>query len=429
MLDFGVDAFTGEARWLDIQVRCPSGSGTYAQLTPRQELTAVPYALGLRPGTQVQGSIETYSVLGVSNQGSGNGVYGETHADTDYVSAGVMGYSFHSNTFGVLGESDLGTGVEGRIINTNNANPAVTGWNAGSGEGVYGRSVSDFGIKGETLAAGFYENAGVYGYSVYSQTFGVLGESDLGTGVEGRITNTANTNPAITGYNVGGGDGVYGWSTGSGGSGIWGGTNLTDSFGNNGWNGSNGTGILGESVGGTGIQARSQSWRPLEAYGSSWDDVEFYVSNTGEVYADGTFHTPAADFAEMLPAQDDLEPGDVLVIGADGELALSKTAYATTVAGVYSTQPGFVGGAQEEPTTDEIPLAIVGVVPVKVSAENGTIQPGDLLTTSDTPGHAMKAEALEVNGVSFYPSGVILGKALEALDARTGVIQMLVTLQ
>jgi len=44
-LDFGGGAFTGEARWLEIAVRCPAGSGSYTALTPRQALMATPYAL------------------------------------------------------------------------------------------------------------------------------------------------------------------------------------------------------------------------------------------------------------------------------------------------------------------------------------------------------------------------------------------------
>ena len=44
-LDFGANAFTGDARWLDVTVRCPAGSGNYTALTPRQKLTATPYAL------------------------------------------------------------------------------------------------------------------------------------------------------------------------------------------------------------------------------------------------------------------------------------------------------------------------------------------------------------------------------------------------
>ena len=44
-LDYGTGKFTGDARWLEMSVRCPAGSGTYQLLTPRQALTAAPYAL------------------------------------------------------------------------------------------------------------------------------------------------------------------------------------------------------------------------------------------------------------------------------------------------------------------------------------------------------------------------------------------------
>jgi hypothetical protein len=43
--EFGASAFTGEARWLEIAVRCPAGGGGYTTLTPRQPLTPAPYAL------------------------------------------------------------------------------------------------------------------------------------------------------------------------------------------------------------------------------------------------------------------------------------------------------------------------------------------------------------------------------------------------
>jgi len=58
--------------------------------------------------------------------------------------------------------------------------------------------------------------------------------------------------------------------------------------------------------------------------------------------------------------------------------------------------------------------AIDGVFPIK---------PGDLLTTSDTPGHAMK--------VTEHPraQGAILGKAMSSLESGTGLVLVLVTLQ
>ena len=152
-------------------------------------------------------------------------------------------------------------------------------------------------------------------------------------------------------------------------------------------------------------------------------DVDFRVSANGYVYADGTYSSPAADFAELLPAVEGLEPGDVLVIGLDGKLVRSSMAFDTAVLGVYSTQPGFLGGADASMGYgDKAPLAVVGIVPVKASATNGAIRPGDLLVTSEVPGHAMHAGANP-------PVGTVIGKALETLPEGEGVIRMLVTLQ
>ena len=61
-------------------------------------------------------------------------------------------------------------------------------------------------------------------------------------------------------------------------------------------------------------------------------------------------------------------------------------------------------------------------MPVKVTNENGSIHPGDRLTTSSTPGCAMKA--------GKHPEvGTVIGKALGALNADHGTIDMLVVLQ
>jgi len=68
-----------------------------------------------------------------------------------------------------------------------------------------------------------------------------------------------------------------------------------------------------------------------------------------------------------------------------------------------------------------VPVALVGLVPVKVSAENGAIKPGDLLTTSSLLGYAMKATDPKI--------GTVLGKAMQSLEKGTGVINVLVTLR
>ena len=105
------------------------------------------------------------------------------------------------------------------------------------------------------------------------------------------------------------------------------------------------------------------------------------------------------------------------------EVALSGEPYSKAVIGVYSTEPAFIGGQPEADSelTGMAPVGMLGIVPTKISAENGAIHPGDLLVTSSTPGHAMR---------SFDPPpGTVLGKALETLENGTGVILVLVTLQ
>ena len=79
----------------------------------------------------------------------------------------------------------------------------------------------------------------------------------------------------------------------------------------------------------------------------------------------------------------------------------------------------------DEDLSDRIPMAVVGIMPTKVSTENGPIERGDLLVTSDTPGHAMRADPVVVNGMEIYPSGAVLGKALEPFQEDTGLIEVL----
>lgn len=141
--------------------------------------------------------------------------------------------------------------------------------------------------------------------------------------------------------------------------------------------------------------------------------------------------TCGGDYAESVDVAGDrksYEPGDVLVIGAESGSDVLKSAepYSTLVAGIYSTKPGTVGRRQttdSKTSSTEVPMAMVGIVPIKVSAENGSIKRGDLLVTSSTLGHAMKG----TNRSKML--GAVVGKALGNLDSGTGVIEVLVTLQ
>jgi hypothetical protein len=158
---------------------------------------------------------------------------------------------------------------------------------------------------------------------------------------------------------------------------------------------------------------------------------------TSLIFADGTIQQTAytgtcgADYAEAVDVTGDrtkYEPGDIMVIDPDtpGKFLKSNQAYSTLVAGIYSTKPGFVGRKQPstpETSATEVPMAMVGRVPTKVSAENGPIKVGDLLVASSTLGRAMKGTDRSLL------TGAVIGKALGSLDSGTGVIEVLVTLQ
>ena len=157
----------------------------------------------------------------------------------------------------------------------------------------------------------------------------------------------------------------------------------------------------------------------------------FRVDSTGKGFFNGGTQVGGADFAESMQVSGDSKqygPGDVLVIDSRTARTLDKSrnAYATNVAGVYSTKPGVLATPYADGDVrldSEVPLAIVGIVPCKVTAANGSIKAGDLLVTSSLPGYAMKGTD------RTQMLGAIVGKALEPLDSGTGVILVMVTLQ
>lgn len=133
--------------------------------------------------------------------------------------------------------------------------------------------------------------------------------------------------------------------------------------------------------------------------------------------------------AEMCDATE-LTPGMVVCIDPAnaGKLRLSRTGFDRTVAGVISGAGGVNPGmllSQEGTLADgKHPVALTGRVYCYVDADaNGPVKPGDLLTTSSTAGHAMRA------GDDERTHGAILGKAMSSLDSGRGLVLVLVSLQ
>jgi hypothetical protein len=398
-LDVDQELFSGQQLWLGVEVAGDS------EMSPRQRILPVPYALGVVPGALMYGS-ELTATLTISNTGTWFG--GTLNYDPipyenrfDYlngVKVNAAGdYTYIRDWVGYTSTEtiDLGVGVNTR----------------GTIAGIYARSDASQGY------GGYFVSNGESGYGIYATGNNV----GIGSFVLGNDTGILGSSGALVGGACGG-VGVCGI-------------------------GQNEAGVRGESVSAHGMYAvnntsvatkstlkivNKDSGDLIRGYGNTGVTVEeselvFRVTAAGDVYGDGsTYHTPA-DFAEMMAVAGnvaDYEPGDVLVISPDVDRAvdLAAEAYSSAVAGIYSTDPGFVAGYTED-ATGQIPVAVVGIVPCKVSAENGSIQRGDLLTTSDIPGHAMKVTDRS-NAI-----GAILGKALAPLESGTGVIPVLVMLQ
>ena len=153
----------------------------------------------------------------------------------------------------------------------------------------------------------------------------------------------------------------------------------------------------------------------------------FRLTRAGDLLADGAFRVAAfasgaADVAEWVPVPRPVEPGDILVLDPDRPHGchLSSGSCSSLLVGVVSSQPGVVLGTGAE-TESKALLALTGFVPVKVTNEGGPIQPGDLLVSSSTPGHAMRWP-----GPDPCPCSLV-GKALEPMADDTGGILVLLT--
>ncbi len=181
------ETFNGDGRWLQVEVR-ETGTTTWYTL-PRQPITAVPYAWGLRPGAVIEGSTSN-TILSVENTGDG----GALHADSSRVT-GVTISAHHSST----GYAMLGT--------TDGSYPAVGGSNGGLGNGLYGYSAGG--------------NA-IYGYTNTSGKIGVIG---IQTGYS-----TADFSYWSPGGFFGGKNGVIGLTKEAGGYGVLGLNNATSGW-------------------------------------------------------------------------------------------------------------------------------------------------------------------------------------------------------
>lgn len=162
---------------------------------------------------------------------------------------------------------------------------------------------------------------------------------------------------------------------------------------------------------------------------------QFLIRASGGVNVQGTLTTSVltitggADLAEPFQmSAGNIAKGAVVIIDEanPGKLKLSERAYDTRVAGIVSGANGIKPGislTQEGVLDAGENVALTGRVYVQADASGQPIKPGDLLTTSDVPGHAMRAVD------PAKATGAVLGKAMTGLDEGKGMVLVLVSLQ
>lgn len=250
VLDFGTNAFNGQSRYLEIDVRSPAGSGIFQTLSPRQILTAVPYALFAMNGggSGTEGPVGPAGPMGPQGPQGIPGAPGQAGSIGPMGPMGPMGPAGNTGTQGPAGPSGP-AGAAG-------ASPFVLAGTSAyylTGNVGIGTNTPQYLLHVETAQA----RAGYFASSIASgAAFGVLGRSASSTGV-GVVGYASSTSGAA--YGVQGqadsttGRGVYGWAAATTGGtyGVSGRADSPDGIGTSGYAAATtgaGTGVLGEAA-------------------------------------------------------------------------------------------------------------------------------------------------------------------------------------
>jgi len=477
LLDFGSGVFDGNTVWLEIGVRAGElkDPNAYTTLSPRQEITPTPYALQTR-GLFVDnalnvgiGTTSPASSLDVTNSGGKPAISGKSpwigvwgiHNSTTGSFPGVWGDtdSLNSAASGVRGRvtsttpGSLSAGVWGMNAGTGSNGVGVRGTHDGSGRGVWGHTASTTGYAGYfTGGQNYFEGSvgigtlepeaklsiqmrsatppyalnhpgliiygGSYNIGNRLEVQGFQGSSPYtifvvkGAGYVGIRTTDPSSPLEVDGtvYSSSGGfkfpDNTVQTTAAGSGAAYW--KKLGDS-------------IITTNAGNVGIGNVGVPTKKLTVRGN----ILLLSESTG---ADVMELGEGLDYAEGFDVTDkgDIAPGAVLVIDPDnpGKLTVSHSAYDSKVAGIVAGGKGLGSGVRLGVGQFDYNVALAGRVYCNVDARENGVEPGDLLTTSATPGYAMKAVEY------MRAQGAILGKAMERLEkGQKGQILVLVTLQ
>jgi hypothetical protein len=158
-------------------------------------------------------------------------------------------------------------------------------------------------------------------------------------------------------------------------------------------------------------------------------DAEYGAGGDGRISTQELQITGGSDLSEQFDIRGPdgtVKPGMLVSIDPQhaGKLVISDQAYDRRVAGIISgaggVKPGMLMGQSGSAADGQYPVALTGRVYCWADASDGPIQPGDLLTTSNVPGHAGKVADFS------KAQGAIIGKAMTALSGGRGLVLVLV---
>ena len=441
-LDFGPDIFTSPARWLQISVRA-NGVGDLTLLTPRTPLLPTPYSIFAASAADVVNGSVVKSLNTLKDDvtlAAGENVTITPDGNTLRIASAGAGGSgiwpvLSNNAYYNAGNVGIGTATPARKLTVHTQGYGFEHTDGTIRLGTYLDptggwlgTVSDHPLK-------FFVNDGVQpsmtitANDVLMTPIGSLGLVNFGTpnGENGMTIRRGNTRADVR-FNGVALKLVAGLGSGPPGSEY--GIAITTA-GNVG---------IGTETPGAKLHAETSQTYTAAVYGNATGlgGVGVFGSGpasgysgyfTGKVRVGVLEIAGGSDLAEPFPMKEQhIEKGSVVVIDDEhpGRLKRSTEAYDKRVAGIVSGANGVNPGIalhQEGVLEGGENVALSGRVYVQADATFGAIKPGDLLTTSDTPGHAMKVT------VHANAQGAILGKAMSGLKEGKGLVLVLVTLQ